>query len=53
MFVGCSVDARWSFDRYSLDDRSMFVGGSIDFRWGVDAQIDIRHMLDRLQIDVR
>ena len=53
MFVGCSVDARWSFDRCSLDDRSMFVEGSIDFRWGVDAQIDIRHMLDGLQIDVR
>ena len=52
MFVGCSVDARWSFDRCSLDDRSMFVGGSID-SLGVDAQIGIRHMLDGLQIDVR
>ena len=44
MFVSCSIDARWSFDRCSLDDRSMFVGG---------AQIEIRHMLDGLQIDVR
>ena len=45
MLVRASIDVRWMIDRCSLKVRSIFVG--------VDAQIDIRHMLDGLQIDVR
>ena len=45
MLVGASIYVRWMIDRCSLEVRSIFVG--------VDAQIDIRHMLDRSQIDVK